>query len=57
MFDNKELTMIMSLAVKESVNLQKEINECGSKLEKDSLERELTRVNTIGSKISKVINK
>lgn len=57
MFDNKELTMIMSLAVRESVSLQKEINECDSDLEKESLERDLTRVNTIGSKISKVINK
>jgi predicted flap endonuclease-1-like 5' DNA nuclease len=56
MFDNKELTRIMSMVVNESVNIQKEINECDSDLEKETLERDLTTVNGIGSKISKVIN-
>lgn len=57
MFDNKELTMIMSLVIRESVNLQKEINECDSELERESLERDLVTVNTMGAKISKVLNK
>lgn len=56
MFNNKELTKIMSMVVNESVKLQKEIEECDSKLEKESLERDLVSVNAIGAKISKVIN-
>lgn len=57
MFDNKELTKIMSMVVNESIKLQKEIDEFDSKLEKESLERDLILVNAIGAKISKVINK
>lgn len=56
MFDNKELTVIMSMVVNESVKLQKEINKCDLDLEKESLERDLAAVNAIGGKISKVIN-
>ena len=57
MFDNKELTKIISLVIRESVNLQKEINKCDSELERESLERDLATVNNIGAKISKVLNK
>jgi|GEM_PF-5138667 len=57
MFDNKELTKIMSMAVNESVNIQREINECDNDLEKESLERGLVVVNAIGEKVSKIINR
>lgn len=57
MFDTKELIMIMSLVVNESVRLQKEINECDSELEKESLEKDLVIVNAIGAKVSAIVNK
>ncbi|WP_297429761.1 hypothetical protein [Clostridium sp.] len=59
MFDYKELSVIMGLVVKNSVELQAQLHDkkYESELEKESLERELKSINDIGAKISAQINK
>ncbi len=59
LFSYKDLSALMGLVVKNSVELQAQLHDKNyeSELEKESLERELQSINEVGAKISAQINK
>lgn len=58
MFNEKDLSVLMGLVVRNSVELQAQLHDKNyeSDLEKESLERELQSINEVGAKISAQIN-